>query len=131
MPVLESAVEKAAIDYSEGNYLTMKYGKGGWPDRIFVNTWGVHVWIEIKRPRESPKKLQIYRINQLRLQGVPAYWSDDLEEIKEILDHYAEMDAATASRESYPALDIPSLGRPAARSWVRKNQHGPGGVQAT
>ena len=63
-------------------------GQRGWPDHLFVNRNGLHLWIEFKKPGKNPSKLQYYRIKQLRDQSAVAYWTDNLEGAKKLLDKY-------------------------------------------
>ena len=89
MPILESYVEKKAVEFAETmGYITFKVSpvsQRGWPDRVFINRYGYHIYIEIKRGGKKPRKLQRYRIQQLEERTVEVHWSDDLETIKHIL----------------------------------------------
>ena len=99
LSVLEKDVEGKASDYAESiGYISLKInvvGQRGWPDHLFVNTHGHHVWIEFKKPGEKPSKLQDYRLQQLREQGAEAHWTDNLARAKDILD--AAVDTARVS----------------------------------
>lgn len=90
--MLETDVENAAVTWAEARgWLTLKMtptAQKGWPDRLFVWTCGIHVWIEFKKPGETPRKLQAYRIKQLRKRAVGAHWTDNLEEAKKLLMFY-------------------------------------------
>ena len=60
-------------------HIRMHMGRGasaGWPDDLFIKD-GVAVWIEFKRPLETPTPLQTRRIKELRAHGVYAGWFDD------------------------------------------------------
>jgi len=90
MPLLESKLEKKSVKYAEDiGYLTFKVsplGQRGWPDRVFINMYGFHLYIEIKASKKKLRNLQIHRIQQLRDRGVSAYWADNFRKIKSILD---------------------------------------------
>ena len=81
MSVLESNIEdtvvKVAVDLG---YIVLKLtpeGQRGWPDRVFINQEGVHVYIEFKRPGEKPRKLQEYRYKMLADRGCNVYTGID------------------------------------------------------
>ena len=90
--MLEADIEQAAVDWATARgWESIKFtprGNRGWPDRIFISLCGLHVWIEFKKPGETPRKLQAYRIKQLRKRAVNAHWTDSLNEAKEILTFY-------------------------------------------
>lgn len=90
LPILESKIERDASDYAESiGYISLKInvvGQRGWPDHLFINPHGHHVWIEFKKTGETPSKLQEHRLKQLREQGAEAHWTDNYTEACEILD---------------------------------------------
>lgn len=90
MSVLEKDVEKKASDYAESiGYISLKVNivaQRGWPDHLYINRHGHHVWIEYKKPGETPSKLQNHRLEQLRERGVEATWTDNLAKAGYILD---------------------------------------------
>lgn len=92
--ILESDNESNAIAYANSiGYLTWKNTpekNNGYPDRVFINRYGLHVYIEIKAPGKVPRKLQIYRINQLRERFCLAFWSDDIVKIRRILNAFVD-----------------------------------------
>lgn len=61
-------------------------GQRGWPDHVFINLHGHHVYIEFKKLGEKPSKLQYHRLGQLQERGVEAHWTDNYEQAKDILD---------------------------------------------
>ena len=89
---LEADIEDAAVSWAKSRgWLAVKmtpHGQTGWPDRLFVWTCGIHVWIEFKAPGEVPRKLQMYRIKKLRERAVNAHWCDTLEQAKTLLKFY-------------------------------------------
>ena len=106
----EASIEGQAIIHATLlRFITFKVSPAksdGYPDRVFINERGLHIYIEIKAPGKRPRKLQIYRINSLRERNVPAFWSDNINEIRELLDFYARMDPKDLSNRSYPPYDF-------------------------
>lgn len=92
MSVLEKDIEKKASDYAETiGYIPLKINivaQRGWPDHLFVNRNGDHIWIEFKKLKEKPSKLQYHRLKQLTEQDVSAYWTDNFARAKDILEHH-------------------------------------------
>lgn len=97
MRILEQSVEQPATDYAEKiGYISLKFtptGQRGWPDHLFINLYGHHVYIEFKKPKKKPSKLQLYRLKQLTQRGVSAYWTDNLSTAKKILDDNYEVES--------------------------------------
>ena len=95
MPILETAVEKHGVEYAKKlNYIVFKVspaGQRGWPDRVFINEQGLHVYVEFKRPGEKLRKLQIYRCGTLRERNVIVYSGvDTKQEIEDILNEHMD-----------------------------------------
>lgn len=61
-------------------------GQRGWPDHVFINVYGHHLYIEFKKLGEKPSKLQNHRLGQLRERGVEAHWTDNYEQARDLLD---------------------------------------------
>ena len=61
-------------------------GTAGWPDRIIIFPDGKVGFVEVKAPGEEPRKLQLYRHEQLRKMGCQVYVLDKPEQIGGILD---------------------------------------------
>lgn len=103
MSVLESGTERKASEYAESiGYLSLKVNvvsQRGWPDHLYINPHGYHVWIEFKKARLKPSKLQEHRLGQLTERHVEAHWTDDYTRAKEILD--AAVDTPRLSIASY------------------------------
>lgn len=78
---LEKEIEKKVVKWAKDNrWLAIKYtpiGARGWPDRIFISPAGVHVWVEFKRPGNTPTELQVYRMKELTDNNCKVMWSDD------------------------------------------------------
>lgn len=92
MPVLESKLERDSIAYAESiGYISFKISpisQRGWPDRVFINKHGRHVYIEMKASKKKLRNLQVYRIQQLRDRGCSVFWADNLDKVKKILDEH-------------------------------------------
>lgn len=90
MPVLESAIERKASDYAFSiGYISLKInivGQRGWPDHLFINPYGGHVWIEFKKLGKKPSKIQEYRLHQLWDHNTEAHYTDNYEDACGILD---------------------------------------------
>jgi hypothetical protein len=88
----ESSIEKKACGYAADlGMLPIKIVAGGVrgrPDRLFLVNGSTYFFIEFKRPGESPTKLQWYWLNILQNLGIHAYWTDNLEEAKDIIYGY-------------------------------------------
>jgi len=93
--LLESEIEKKASDYAASDYaedlgyVSLKInvvGQRGWPDHLFINPHGESLWVEFKKSGERPDKLQRHRLKTLRKQEVEAYWVDNFEDAKQLLD---------------------------------------------
>lgn len=95
---LEKEVERYLTQrLRKRGWLTIKQemsyrGQTGWPDRVCVSPWGLHVWIELKRLKGRLTAKQLQRIQQLRrrnafvvvLHGIP-----DVDAFVSIMDNYA------------------------------------------
>lgn len=57
----------------------------GIPDRLVLLPGGRCVFIELKRPGEKPRKVQVLRMKQLRKLGFKTYVADSYESIDELL----------------------------------------------
>lgn len=61
-------------------------GTAGVPDRIILMPMGRIAFVEVKAPRETPRKIQLKRHRQLRSLGFRVYVLDNPEQIGGILD---------------------------------------------
>ena len=69
--------------------IRMYFGPGiqtGWPDVLFLLFGGRPCFIEFKSPGKEPTKKQWRKINELRDVGYNAWWADDLETAKRMID---------------------------------------------
>lgn len=86
--ILESEIERPAHQYawSRGWFAEkiMRAGRRGFPDHIFIRNGRV-VFIEFKRPGETPTPQQLKRHYEMRMRGAEVYVVDNLDEVKRIL----------------------------------------------
>lgn len=86
--ILESRIERAAADYAETRgWWEVKIkmaSKNGVPDRLFLRD-GRYVWIEFKRPGETPRPQQERRIREMRMHGAEVFVCDNLDDAKKVL----------------------------------------------
>jgi hypothetical protein len=93
MSILEKDIEQKASKYAESiGYISLKInviGQRGWPDHLFINPYGHHLWIEFKKLGKKLSKIQKYRIKQLNEQGASAYWTDNYEAAIRVLNEHS------------------------------------------
>jgi len=86
--ILESEIERPAHAFAKSRgwfaEKIMRTGRRGFPDHFFARN-GLIILIEFKRPGEEPTLQQKKRHRELRLQGVPVFVVDSLEEAMRIL----------------------------------------------
>ena len=65
----EADIEREVVGWAEDNdFIAIKFtpmGDKGWPDHIFISPTGDHIWIEFKKPKEKPTKIQWHRIHRI------------------------------------------------------------------
>ena len=61
------------------------FSGAGTPD-ITACYRGRHIEIEVKRPGEKPKKLQLYELEKWREAGAVAVWVESLDEVKQLME---------------------------------------------
>jgi len=87
-PPRESKIEAAIREYAllRGWWVAkfVSPGQTGVPDRIFIRN-GVHIFIEVKRPGETPTPKQLSKHREMRRYGAVVHWVDNLEDAMEIL----------------------------------------------
>lgn len=84
----EAAVENylvAAVLALGGICIKFRGSEAGWPDRLVVLPGGLVGFIELKRPGQTPRPLQLHRIKQLLARGVHATWADSFQAVDEFL----------------------------------------------
>lgn len=85
----ERELEKQLIDeVKKRGGLCEKWISGtvGWPDRIVILPDGKVGFVEVKRPGEKPRAIQVHRHKQLRKLGVVVYVLDNPIQIGGIVD---------------------------------------------
>jgi hypothetical protein len=92
--VVSRAAKKAPLEITIENYFQdrvkalggreVKMGMNGWPDRVVV-IGGRTGFLELKRPGEKPRALQLRRIGWLRAAGATADWADTRETVDAFL----------------------------------------------
>jgi len=117
---LEKDIEGPSIAYARKvGWMVLKLsvrGRRGWPDVLFIGGPPLVVlMIEFKRPKEKPRRLQVWTIEQLRERGMPVYVVDNYGDAKRILD------AAWLPKEGHSTGSIASVTRLIAGSWTRKD----------
>ena len=88
---IESVVRNHALRLGLLVYKFVSPGRRGVPDRMFVNKNVVIAFLEIKALGKKPTKVQSREINLLKVRGVLAAWSDDVEFCKEFLTDFSEL----------------------------------------
>lgn len=82
MNTRESTIEKKLVAYAKAKgCLTFKFTSPsvkGVPDRVFIHN-GATLFLELKAPGKKPTPLQMAMIQKLRDQGVPCWWTDDVD----------------------------------------------------
>jgi hypothetical protein len=82
--VLESSVERRVKQWADAHgILNCKFtatGSAGWPDRIFWIAGGRPKLVEFKKQGESPTKLQLHRMRQLKNLDYDVFWTDNADE---------------------------------------------------
>ena len=61
------------------------YGQAGVPD-IIACIKGRFVAIEVKRPGQKPKPIQVAFLDAINKKGGIAFWSDNLDKVKEVFE---------------------------------------------
>ncbi len=57
----------------------------GIPDRLVLLPGGKCIFVELKAPGESPRKIQLKRMAQLRVLGFKTYVADSYERVDEVI----------------------------------------------
>lgn len=85
----EKQIEQRLVKAVKGRGgMCPKWVSPGWdgvPDRIVLFAGGRMAFVEVKRPGEKPRPLQLRRHQQLRALGFAVYVLDDEKKIPEII----------------------------------------------
>ena len=88
--MLEKAIEKKLVqEVKKIGGLALKFvspGFNGAPDRLILLAKSKIAFVEVKAPKEQPRKLQLRRHKQLRSLGFQVYVLDNEEQIGGIID---------------------------------------------
>lgn len=124
--MLEKDIEGAVCRWAEANkflVVKVKFVDIGYPDRLFISPKGHTIFIEFKRPGKKPDPIQHFRLSQLRMRSIPAYWCDTYIEAVNILK--TALEPETVSEASHKALTESSIGRIIPRSRAGQDVDGP------
>ena len=61
-------------------------GLDGIPDRLVLMSKGKNAFVELKAPKQKPRKLQLVRIKKLKEMGFSVYVLDDVKDIGGVID---------------------------------------------
>lgn len=61
-------------------------GLDGIPDRMVLMSKGKIAFVELKAPKQKPRKLQLVRIKRLKEMGFSVYVLDNVEDIGGVID---------------------------------------------
>jgi hypothetical protein len=79
----ESSIEDKVVDWAKYRDIPCFKLKldtnSGWPDRLFLLPNGQAAFIEFKRPKKQPRKLQLHRHQILRSLGYNVITTDNAE----------------------------------------------------
>lgn len=88
--MLEKEIEKRLVKETKAcDGMCLKFTSPsltGVPDRMVLLPKGQIGFVEVKRPGEKPRAIQVKRIKQLRALGFKVFVLDDKDDIKKILD---------------------------------------------
>lgn len=107
MSVLEKDIEGKVVSWANNHgFLSLKvrFQESGYPDRLFISPQGHTIFIEFKRPGESPSQLQLYRIRCLKGRNIPAYWTDNSVTAISILKAALEPEAVPDKSNKAPTV---------------------------
>lgn len=86
----ESAIQKKVVEYARKdlglNVIKLNpMGQNGWPDLLVILPHGRTLFLEMKRPGEEPRKLQLHIHEMLRKDGQHVEVAETHEEGKRIV----------------------------------------------
>ena len=68
-----------------GGIALKQTGIAGIPDRLVLLPGGRMIFVELKRPGEKPRKLQVYWLNKLERMGFETAVLDSVESVEEFV----------------------------------------------
>lgn len=85
---IEKKIEKRCCDVARANgWYTRKFSSPsnrGVPDRIFIKDGDVW-FVEFKAPGNTPTKLQLHEMRELKDHGANVFWLDNIDDFKKLL----------------------------------------------
>lgn len=87
--MLESRIEnklKTEIDKLGGKAYKFISGENGVPDRLVLLPGGKAIFVELKRPKEKPRKLQLLNHKRLRALGFDVRVIDSIDGVKDFIE---------------------------------------------
>lgn len=89
--MLEKTIERCIVKYAkEKGIISYKFASPAnrsVPDRIFINEYGVIVFIEFKRPGKSLSKLQQFTYNKFKKRNCNIHIVDSIEQGQFLIDN--------------------------------------------
>ena len=89
----EGRVQSAIAKYAkQAGYLVLRFEVMqivGYPDLLLLGH-GRAAFIEVKAPGKKPDKIQLHRLKQIRDQGIPATWFDNVKEAEIFIDQITD-----------------------------------------
>lgn len=85
----ESVIQKKCVAYARDfKFKAKKVGTDAWPDYLFINLRGVHLWVEFKAPGKTLSPRQQLMVNELRGRHVKVCVIDRFEVFKSMIELY-------------------------------------------
>jgi len=87
--LLESRIEnklKTEIDKLGGKAYKFISGENGVPDRLVLLPGGKAIFVELKRPGEKPRKLQLLNHKRLRTLGFDVRVIDSIDGVRDFIE---------------------------------------------
>jgi hypothetical protein len=86
----ESQLEAKGRRYAQDRgVLFLKFicpGTRGAPDRIVIGPTGITIYVELKRPGQKPRPIQLYFAKMFEARSLSVYSTDNLETLKKLID---------------------------------------------
>lgn len=85
--ILERDIEKKLVAEvkKRGGKILKQTGESGIPDRLVIAPLGLCAFVELKRPGEKPRKLQLQRKKELELLGFNVFVIDSFMGVDELI----------------------------------------------
>lgn len=97
--VIETTLERQCRERGWMCPKTASPGRGGFPDRTVITDKGVVVFVEVKRPKEVPRKLQVAQfLRPLAEHNANVVVVDTIDAVNELM-HQLEQDISPKPRD--------------------------------